>query len=87
MLKDVNDRAADAKALVGLLKGIPARSISFRSTLAGTRYECSDWGRIEKFSEIIFNAGYASPGAHAARTRHSRRLRPAQERQREALRA
>ena len=27
----------------------------------GTAYECSDWGQIEKFSEIIFNAGYASP--------------------------
>jgi hypothetical protein len=24
-------------------------------------YECSDWDQIEKFSEIVFNAGYASP--------------------------
>jgi 23S rRNA (adenine2503-C2)-methyltransferase len=62
MLKDVNDSAADAKALVGLLKGIPAKInlIPF-NPWPGTRYECSDWGRIEKFSEIIFNAGYASP--------------------------
>ena len=27
----------------------------------GTQYECSDWEQIEKFSEVIFNAGYASP--------------------------
>jgi 23S rRNA (adenine2503-C2)-methyltransferase len=62
MLKDVNDRAADAKALVGLLKGIPAKInlIPF-NPWPGTTYECSDWDRIEKFSEIIFNAGYASP--------------------------
>jgi 23S rRNA (adenine2503-C2)-methyltransferase len=62
MLKDVNDSAADAKALVSLLKGIPAKInlIPF-NPWPGTRYECSDWDRIEKFSEIIFNAGYASP--------------------------
>jgi 23S rRNA (adenine2503-C2)-methyltransferase len=62
MLKDINDSAADAKALVRLLKGIPAKInlIPF-NPWPGTRYECSDWDRIEEFSEIIFNAGYASP--------------------------
>jgi 23S rRNA (adenine2503-C2)-methyltransferase len=62
MLKDVNDSLADAKALVKLLAGIPAKInlIPF-NPWPGTRYECSDWERIEKFSEIIFNAGYASP--------------------------
>jgi 23S rRNA (adenine2503-C2)-methyltransferase len=62
MLKDVNDSLADAKALVKLLAGIPAKInlIPF-NPWPGTRYECSDWDRIEKFSEIIFNAGYASP--------------------------
>ena len=62
MLKGVNDSAADAKALVRLLKGIPAKInlIPF-NPWPGTRYECSDWDRIEKFSEIVFNAGYASP--------------------------
>jgi 23S rRNA (adenine2503-C2)-methyltransferase len=62
MLKGVNDSLADAKALVRLLKGIPAKInlIPF-NPWPGTRYECSDWDRIEKFSEIIFNAGYASP--------------------------
>jgi len=62
MLKDVNDSLADAKALVRLLKGIPVKInlIPF-NPWPGTRYECSDWDQIEKFSEVIFNAGYASP--------------------------
>jgi 23S rRNA (adenine2503-C2)-methyltransferase len=62
MLKGVNDSLADAKALVKLLKGIPAKInlIPF-NPWPGSAYECSDWEQIEKFSEIIFNAGYASP--------------------------
>jgi 23S rRNA (adenine2503-C2)-methyltransferase len=62
MLKGVNDSIEDAKALVRLLKGIPAKInlIPF-NPWPGTKYECSDWGQIEKFSEVVFNAGYASP--------------------------
>lgn len=62
MLKGVNDSDADARELVRLLKGIPAKInlIPF-NPWPGSRYECSDWDRIEQFSEIIFNAGYASP--------------------------
>jgi 23S rRNA (adenine2503-C2)-methyltransferase len=62
MLKGVNDSLADAKALVRLLKGMPAKInlIPF-NPWPGSAYECSDWDQIEKFSEIIFNAGYASP--------------------------
>jgi 23S rRNA (adenine2503-C2)-methyltransferase len=62
MLKGVNDSIADAKALVRLLKGIPAKInlIPF-NPWPGTKYECSDWEQIEKFSEVVFNAGYASP--------------------------
>jgi 23S rRNA (adenine2503-C2)-methyltransferase len=62
MLKDVNDSLDDAKLLVKLLKGIPAKInlIPF-NPWPGTAYECSDWERIEKFSEYIFNAGYSSP--------------------------
>jgi 23S rRNA (adenine2503-C2)-methyltransferase len=62
MLKGVNDSLAEAKALVRLLKGIPAKInlIPF-NPWPGTPYECSDWEQIEKFSEIVFNAGYASP--------------------------
>jgi 23S rRNA (adenine2503-C2)-methyltransferase len=62
MLKGVNDSLADAKALVRLLSGIPAKInlIPF-NPWPGTKYKCSDWEQIEKFSEIVFNAGYASP--------------------------
>ena len=62
MLKDVNDSMDDAKLLVKLLKGIPAKInlIPF-NPWPGTHYECSDWEQIEKFSEYIFNAGYSSP--------------------------
>jgi 23S rRNA (adenine2503-C2)-methyltransferase len=62
MLKGVNDSLADAKALVRLLKGIPAKInlIPF-NPWPGTKYECSEWEQIEKFSEVVFNAGYASP--------------------------
>jgi 23S rRNA (adenine2503-C2)-methyltransferase len=62
MLKGVNDSVEDAKALVRLLKGIPAKInlIPF-NPWPGTQYECSEWEQIEKFSEIVFNAGYASP--------------------------
>ncbi|EJW11795.1 Ribosomal RNA large subunit methyltransferase N [Rhodovulum sp. PH10] len=62
MLKGVNDSLADAKALVKLLKGIPAKInlIPF-NPWPGSTYECSDWEQIEKFSEYVFNAGYSSP--------------------------
>jgi 23S rRNA (adenine2503-C2)-methyltransferase len=62
MLKGVNDSLADARALVRLIKGIPAKInlIPF-NPWPGTKYECSDWEQIEKFSEIVFDAGYASP--------------------------
>jgi 23S rRNA (adenine2503-C2)-methyltransferase len=62
MLKGVNDSLDDAKLLVKLLKGIPAKInlIPF-NPWPGTAYQCSDWDQIEKFSEYIFNAGYSSP--------------------------
>jgi 23S rRNA (adenine2503-C2)-methyltransferase len=62
MLKGVNDSIEDAKALVRLLKGIPAKInlIPF-NPWPGSRYQCSDWERIEKFSQVVFDAGYASP--------------------------
>jgi 23S rRNA (adenine2503-C2)-methyltransferase len=62
MLKGVNDSLAEAKEMVRLLKGIPAKInlIPF-NPWPGSNYECSDWEQIEKFSEIVFNAGYASP--------------------------
>jgi 23S rRNA (adenine2503-C2)-methyltransferase len=62
MLKGINDSLADAKALVRLLAGIPAKInlIPF-NPWPGTQYECSDWETIEKFSEVVFNAGYSAP--------------------------
>jgi 23S rRNA (adenine2503-C2)-methyltransferase len=62
MLKGVNDSLAEAKALVKLLAGIPAKInlIPF-NPWPGAAYECSDWERIERFAEIVNKAGYASP--------------------------
>jgi len=62
MLKGVNDSLDDARLLVKLLKGIPAKInlIPF-NPWPGSKYECSDWDQIEKFSEYVFNAGYSSP--------------------------
>jgi len=62
MLKGINDSLDDAKLLVKLLKGIPAKInlIPF-NPWPGSQYECSDWEQIEKFSEYVFNAGYSSP--------------------------
>lgn len=62
MLKGVNDTAADARELVRLLKGIPAKInlIPF-NPWPGSKYECSDWDRIEVFADLVNRAGYASP--------------------------
>ena len=62
MLKGVNDSLADARALVKLLSGIPAKInlIPF-NPWPGTRYECSGWETIERFAEVVNRAGYASP--------------------------
>ncbi len=62
MLKGVNDSPEDAKRLVKLLAGIPAKInlIPF-NPWPGAPYECSDWDMIETFAEIINRAGYASP--------------------------
>ena len=62
MLKGVNDSPSDARELVRLLKGVPAKInlIPF-NPWPGAPYECSDWETIEQFSDIVFNAGYASP--------------------------
>jgi 23S rRNA (adenine2503-C2)-methyltransferase len=62
MLKDVNDSISDAKELVRLLKGIPAKInlIPF-NPWPGAPYECSEWEQIETFAEVVNRAGYASP--------------------------
>jgi 23S rRNA (adenine2503-C2)-methyltransferase len=62
MLKDVNDSDADARRLVKLIAGIPAKInlIPFNEW-PGAPYERSDWSRIEAFADIVHKAGYASP--------------------------
>ncbi len=62
MLKGVNDSAADARALVQLIRGIPAKVnlIPFNAW-PGAPFECSDDATIARFAEIVNNAGYSSP--------------------------
>jgi 23S rRNA (adenine2503-C2)-methyltransferase len=62
MLKGINDTKEDARRLVRLLAGIPAKVnlIPF-NPWPGSPYECSEWDVIEVFAEILNNAGYASP--------------------------
>jgi 23S rRNA (adenine2503-C2)-methyltransferase len=62
MLKGVNDSPEEARALLKLIEGIPAKVnlIPF-NPWPGTDYECSDWKTIERFAAILNKAGYASP--------------------------
>lgn len=62
MLKGVNDSPDEARALVKLIEGIPAKVnlIPF-NPWPGTDYQCSDWGTIERFAAILNKAGFASP--------------------------
>ena len=62
MLKGVNDSLEDARDLVKLLKGVPAKInlIPF-NPWPGTKYDCSDWETIEAFADFVNAAGYASP--------------------------
>ena len=89
MLKGVNDSPADARALVRLIAGIPAKInlIPFNAW-PGAPYECSDEAAIRQFADIVNAAGYASP----VRTPRGRdimaacgQLKSASERQRRSL--
>ena len=62
MLKGVNDSLADARALVKLLAGIPAKInlIPF-NPWPGTDYVCSDDAAIQQFGDVVNRAGYVSP--------------------------
>jgi 23S rRNA (adenine2503-C2)-methyltransferase len=62
MLKGVNDSDEDARRLVKLIAGIPAKInlIPFNEWPSAP-YERSDWERIERFADIVYKAGYASP--------------------------
>jgi 23S rRNA (adenine2503-C2)-methyltransferase len=62
MLKGVNDGREDARRLIKLLEGIPAKVnlIPF-NPWPGSAYECSDGDTIERFAAVLNRAGYASP--------------------------
>jgi 23S rRNA (adenine2503-C2)-methyltransferase len=62
MLKDINDTPAHARALVKLVKDIPCKFnlIPF-NPWPGTPYECSDAATIEKFAQVLWDAGYSAP--------------------------
>jgi 23S rRNA (adenine2503-C2)-methyltransferase len=62
MLKGVNDSPTDARELVRLLAGIPAKVnlIPF-NPWPGAPYECSPEAAIAAFSDIVFSAGYSAP--------------------------
>jgi 23S rRNA (adenine2503-C2)-methyltransferase len=62
MLRGVNDSEAEARELVRLIRGIPAKVnlIPF-NPWPGAPFECSSRRAIEAFSQIVFDAGYASP--------------------------
>ena len=62
MLDGINDSDEDARRLVKLIRGIPAKInlIPFNEW-PGAPYKRSSWERIEKFADIIYQAGYASP--------------------------
>ena len=62
MLKGVNDSDEDARRLIRLIAGIPAKInlIPFNEW-PGAPYERSDPDRIEAFAHIVYKAGYAAP--------------------------
>jgi len=62
MLDGVNDSDEDARRLVKLIRGIPAKVnlIPFNEW-PGSTYRRSSWERIEAFADIVHKAGYASP--------------------------
>jgi 23S rRNA (adenine2503-C2)-methyltransferase len=62
MLKGVNDSEADARQLIRLIKGIPAKFnlIPFNKW-PGAEFECTPMKQIERFSDLLFQAGYSAP--------------------------
>ena len=50
--RNVNQRLGDSPAKINLIPFNP---------WPGAPYECSDWEQIERFSEVVYRAGYASP--------------------------
>ncbi len=62
MLKDVNDSEAEARELVRLIAGMPAKVnlIPF-NPWPGSAYETSTPAALRRFAAIVMDAGYAAP--------------------------
>lgn len=62
MLKGVNDSPADARELVRLVKGVPAKFnlIPFNKW-PGAIFDCSHQKDMKRFSQILNDAGYSAP--------------------------
>ncbi len=62
MLRGVNDSQSDARELVRLIAGIPAKVnlIPF-NPWPGSSFETSSNGAIDRFAKIVMDAGFASP--------------------------
>ena len=62
MLKGINDTTAEARELVRLMKGIPAKFnlIPF-NPWPGSIYECSDRRTMAQFSNILNDNGFSAP--------------------------
>ena len=88
MLKGVNDSLDDAKLLVKMLKGIPAKInlIPF-NPVARHQISVLGLGPDREVLRIHLQRRLFLAGAHPARPRHSGRLRPVEIRDRKALRA
>jgi len=62
MLKGVNDSQADARELVRLLAGMPAKvSLIPFNPWPGSPFETSSKSVIERFAQVVMDAGFASP--------------------------
>jgi 23S rRNA (adenine2503-C2)-methyltransferase len=62
MLKGVNDSEADARELVYLIRGLPAKVnlIPF-NPWPGSSYEPSSGNALHRFAKIVMDAGFSSP--------------------------
>ena len=62
LLKDVNDALADARQLVRLIKGLPAKFnlIAF-NPWPGSPFEAPTARSVDRFSEFLFDSGYSAP--------------------------
>ena len=62
MLKGINDSEADARELVRLIRGLPAKVnlIPF-NPWPGSAYEPSSGNALHRFAKIVMDAGFSSP--------------------------